>query len=349
MKKKSTIVDIAAKLGITPSAVSKAFSDHPRISSETKRKVLKVARELGYKPNSLATGLRKGRSGLIGVVVPGIHYSFFSTAIKGIEEVLTDHGYNAVIVQTRDSEELEIRQLDALMKARVEGVLASVAMLTKNYRAYRELSKDVPLVLFDRTFSYRGINEVMINDFAGAVSAVRHLIAMGYKRIAHLAGFDHVRPFAERIAGYRSALKEAGMQVREDYIVHCAPDNEMAEKAMEQLLELSEPPDAIFAASDYQAYGAMQAVLKRGMKIPQDVGIVGFSNEAFTQQVTPSISTVDQFSEQLGASAATILLEHLEAITDQKAFKAHRKVIEPKLVVRQSSLRTAAYDGKRMQ
>jgi LacI family transcriptional regulator len=339
LKRKSTITDIAARVGITPSAVSKAFSNHPRISSETKRKVLEAAGELGYKPNSLATGLRKGRSGLIGVVVPGIHYSFFSTAIKGVEEIITDHGYNVVIVQTRDSEELELRQLDGLMKARVEGIVASLAMHTKSYKAYLDISKDIPVVLFDRTFSHEGINEVTVNDFAGAVAAVQHLITMGYKRIAHLAGFEHVRPFAQRIEGYRFALNKAGMVFRKDYIAQCAPNSDAGEAAMVHFLSLDEPPDAIFAASDYLAYGAMQAVLKRGMNVPHDVGIVGFSNEAFTQQVTPSISTVDQYSEELGSSAATILLEHLKAIGDEQPFIIQRKIIEPKLIIRQSSLR----------
>ena len=301
--------------------------------------MLKVAEELGYKPNSLATGLRKGRSGLIGVVVPGVHYSFFSTAIKGIEEQITDHGYNVVIVQTRDSEEIEQRQLDGLMKARVEGIVASLALRTKNYDLYCHISKDIPVVLFDRTFSHEGISEVTINDFAGAVSAVQHLIAMGYRRIAHLAGFDHVRPFGRRIEGYKFALAEAGMVFRENYIVQCAPNNETGEAAMEQLLTADEPPDAVFASSDYLAYGAMQAIQKRGMKIPQDVGIVGFSNEAFTQQVTPSISTVDQYSEVLGSSAAEILLEHLRAIDHEKVFTAQRRIMEPKLIVRQSSMR----------
>jgi LacI family transcriptional regulator len=345
LKKKSTIVDIAARVGITPSAVSKAFSNHPRISSETKRKVLKAAEELGYKPNSLATGLRKGKSGLIGVVVPGVHYSFFSTAIKGIEELITDQGYNVVIVQTRDSEQFEQRQLEGLMKARVEGIVASVAMHTKNYASYIAIAKDIPVVLFDRTFSHDGISEVTINDFAGAVLAVQHLVAMGYRRIAHLAGFDHVNPFRRRIEGYKYALSESGIVFREDYIIQCEPNNETGETAMERLLTLAEPPDAVFAASDYLAYGAMQAVLKRGLKVPQDIGIVGFSNEAFTQQVTPSISTVDQYSETLGASAARVLLKHLEAIRYEKPVTVQKRIIEPRLIVRQSSMRTPFPDN----
>ena len=147
MKRNATIVDIAAHLGITPSAVSKAFSDHPRISAETKAKVLQAAIQLGYVPNGMATGLRKGRSGLIGVVVPGINYSFFSTAIKGIEEQVTVRGYNVLIVQSRDSFEVEKNQLQNLLRAQVEGIIASIAINTKNYTAFKEVAGRVPLVL----------------------------------------------------------------------------------------------------------------------------------------------------------------------------------------------------------
>lgn len=339
MKRKPTIVDIAAKVGITPSAVSKAFSNHPKISTETKRKVSEAAEALGYKRNSLATGLRNGKSGLIGVLVPGVHYSFFSGAIKGIEEALSEHGYNVIIVQTRDSQQLEERQIDGLMKARVEGVIASLAINTIDYEAYTSLSKEIPLVMFDRTFSHDGISEVMINDFGGAVLAVNHLISMGYKRIAHLAGLESIRPFSRRIEGYKFALSEAGRDVREEFIFQCPPNDQIGATAMEKLMALDEPPDAVFCASDYLAYGAMQTVLKKGLSVPRDIGIVGFSNEAFSHQVTPSITTVDQFSETLGAAASEILLEHLEAIHLALPFVAQQRIIEPALIVRESSSR----------
>jgi LacI family transcriptional regulator len=339
-KKSTTIVDIAVKVGITPSAVSKAFSNNPRISNETKIRVFKAAQELGYKPNSLAIGLRKGESGLIGVVVPGVHYSFFSTAIKGIEELLTDRGYNVIIVQTRDSANLEARQLDGLMRARVDGIIASLAMETKDYSRYLTISQDIPVVLFDRTFSDALVSEVTVNDFEGAVIAVKHLLSMGYRRIAHLAGFEHVRPFKLRIEGYRSALNEAGILPQENYICQCAPNSKDGEAAMAGLLALDERPDAVFAASDYLAYGALQAVLKQGIKVPEEIGIVGFSNEEFSQQVTPALSTVDQYSERLGSNAAEILLEHLNAVKNQAPFISQSRVIEPKLIIRQSSART---------
>jgi LacI family transcriptional regulator len=339
LKRKATIVDIATRLGITPSAVSKAFSDHPRISAKTKAKVLKAASRLGYVPNSLATGLRKGKSGLIGVIVPGIQYSFFSTAIKGIEEQMTAKGYNVIIVQSRDSFEMESNQLQNLLRAQVEGIIASIAIGTRDYTNFKDVAGRVPVVLFDRTFARSGLSEVTIDDFHGAVTAVEHLISMGYKRIAHIAGFSHIRPFAKRIEGYKYALENNGLHFREEYIFECAPNNNEGEFAMDCLLKLKPPPDAIFAASDYLAYGAMQMLIKKGFKIPKDFGIVGFSNEEFTHQVTPSISTVEQYSEKMGSIAANLLIDQLALNQNKLKYPVRKKVIEAKLIVRESSQR----------
>ena len=339
MKRNATIVDIATHLGITPSSVSKAFSNHPRISAETKARVIKTAIKLGYVPNSLATGLRKGRSGLIGVVVPGIHYSFFSTAIKGIEEQVTANGYNVIIVQSRDSFEFERNQLQNLLRAQVEGIIASIAITTKNYTPFKEVAARVPVVLFDRTFSRSGLSEVTIDDFQGAVSAVEHLISMGYKRIAHLAGFSHIRPFSKRIEGYKHALDKHGLRFRQEYIFECAPNSNEGEFAMEHLLKLKTPPDAIFAASDFLAYGAMQVAIKNGFKIPRDLGIVGFSNEEFSAQITPAISTIEQYSERLGSIAANLLIDQLAVEKKGGNYVVEKVVVAPKLIIRQSSLR----------
>jgi LacI family transcriptional regulator len=339
LRKKVTIVDIASRIGITPSTVSKVFSNHPRISRQTREAVMKTADELGYQPNFLATGLRKGRSGLIGVIVPGVHYSFFSTAIKGIEEQITAAGYNVIIAQTRDKFDLEKQQLEGLLRAQVEGVIASLAAETTDHTAYRNLAMQIPLVLFDRTFPADNICEVTIDDFKGAVKAVEHLIDKGYKRIAHLAGYAHILPFGRRIEGYVTTLRRHSLDVKENYIFQCAPNKDEGEQATEILLKMEQPPDAIFTASDYLAHGAIKAIKKRGLNIPEDIGVVGFSNEEFSSQVTPSITTVDQFSETMGSIAARLLIEQLAASKDGAAYVIQREMLEPQLIVRESTSR----------
>jgi len=218
MKKKATIVDIANKLGITPSAVSKALSNHPRISVETKKNVLEAVKALDYQPNYMAMGLRKGKSGLVGILVPGINYNFFATAIKGAEEVLSKQGYSLIIAQSNDSFEQEKKQIGGLLRAHVEGVIASLAIETKDPIYYKALAVETPLVLFDRTFENDHISAVIIDDFGGAVKAVDHLVEMGYKQIAHLAGYQHILAFGNRIEGYKSALKKHGLPFRQEYL-----------------------------------------------------------------------------------------------------------------------------------
>jgi LacI family transcriptional regulator len=342
MAKKVTIVDIAAKIGVTPSAVSKAFSDHPRISPETKQAVLRAAKEMGYRPNVLATGLRKGKSGLIGVVVPAVHYSFFSNAIKGIEELVSTAGFNLVITQSHDNYENETRNINALLRARVEGMIASLAGETTDYSAYRDAARDIPVVLFDRTFTDENISEVTIDDFGGAVAAVQHLVDMGYKRIAHLSGYKNILPFAKRIEGYKHVLMKHRLYMDDDYICECMPNRQEGQAAMERLLSHRQPPDAIFAASDVLAYGAMLALQKRGIRVPQDFGVIGFSNEELSSIVTPSMSTVDQHSEILGAMAAKVLIDQLHIENRDNAFRPVRKIINSDLIIRDSSRRLAS-------
>jgi len=332
-------VDIANTLGISPSAVSKALSNHPRISSETKLAVLEAVKMLDYQPNSMATGLRKGRSGLIGMLVPGIHYGFFATAIKGAEEILSQQGYSVLIAQSKENSAHEKKQIEGFVKAQVEGIIASMAMETKDPSFYKALSADIPLVLFDRTFEDDRVSTVIIDDFEGAVKAVDHLLEMGYKRIAHLAGFDHILPFQRRIEGYKSALQKHGLPFREEYLLQSALNKDEGANAMQQLLRLAEPPDAIFAASDYLAFGAMKEIKIAGLRIPEDIGVVGFSNEELSAQVSPSITTIDQFSESLGATAAELLMEQLKSGTTGKEFTAQKRIVSPRLLVRQSSVR----------
>lgn len=340
MGKKPTILDIATKLGIAPSSVSKALSNHPRISSETKRAVREMCEALGYKPNYIATGLRKGKSGLVGMLVPGIHYTFFATAIKGAEEILSQNGYSVIIAQSKDSNEMEKKQLEGFLRAQVEGIISSVAMNSKTYQHYRAIAEHTPLVLFDRTYDDENISTVTIDDFGGAVKAVDHLIEMGYKKIAHIAGYNHVLPFKKRIAGYKSALAKHGLPFRKDFIFQCAPNNDEGTQVANMLLDMNDPPDAIFASSDFLAFGAMKAIMERGLKIPDDIGVVGFSNEEFSSRVSPSLTTIDQFAEAMGSTAARSLIVQL-SLENRKEFVPQRHILTPRLVVRNSSLRKA--------
>ncbi|WAC12539.1 LacI family DNA-binding transcriptional regulator [Dyadobacter pollutisoli] len=337
MKKKATIVDIALRLGITPSAVSKALSGNTRISDETRSAVRAMAKELDYQPNIMASALRTGKSGLIGILVPGIQYGFFSTAIKGAEELLSDAGYNVIICQSRDSARHEKKQLEGLMRAKVEGVIASLGMETIDVEFYKALAKEVPLVMFDRVFESESICSVVIDDFIGAVKAVDHLVEMGYQRIAHMGGHSHILAFDRRIRGYKYALAKHNLPVNEDYIYECSPNKDEGVVAMERLFQLPEPPDAILAASDFLALGVVNYAKSHHLNVPEDLGVVGFSNEEFTRHLTPSLTSVDQFSESMGEVAAQLLLDQLSRARKGSSMVVQQRVLVPRLVIRESS------------
>lgn len=338
MRRNTTIIDIAKHLGISPSAVSKALNDHPRISDKTKGAVLKTAKELDYQPNTLATGLRKGKSGLVGVLVPNISFGFFATVIKGIEETLSDNGYSVIISQSHDNKKTEESHLQIFKNVRVEGVIASLALNTRDYDHFERINDHCPLVVFDRTTKRLDVSTVQIDDAKGAEMAVDHLVTQGYKRIAHIAGQDHLQSYKDRITGYKKALERNGLTWNEDYLVKSSLTRKEGIEITSQLLGLPEPPDAIFASSDYPIIGALSVLAEKKIKVPDDFGLIGFSNEAYTSIFRPTISTVDQFSEQMGVLAAETIVKLLKTGGDKNSPALHN-VIQPRLVIRESSLR----------
>jgi LacI family transcriptional regulator len=233
---------------------------------------------------------------------------------------------------------MEKKQLEGFLRAQVDGIISSIAMNSKTYQHYRAISENTPLVLFDRTYDDENITTVTIDDFGGAAKAVDHLVEMGYKKIAHIAGYNHVLPFKKRIEGYKSALLKHGLTFRKDFVFQCAPNNDEGAKVANKLLDMEDPPDAILASSDYLAYGAIKAIMDRGLKVPEDIGIVGFSNEEFSSRVSPAITTIDQFPEAMGSTAARSLIVQL-SLGNQNEFVPQRHILTPKLIVRNSSLR----------
>lgn len=339
-KKKPTIVDIANVLNISPSAVSKALSDHPRMSQKTKKQVLQVADKLGYKRNIIATGLRKGRSRLIGVMVPWVNLNFFSTAIKGIEDVLAEAGYHVLIGQSKDSEEKEKNQIDAFLNAQVEGIIVSLASTTTNLDHFKNaLKTGTKLILFDRTSPDLGVDEVVVDDYRGGFLATEHLIQQGYRRIGLISETRLLLPYGQRMKGYMDALVDNDMDFDDSLIVECQLSIDNGKEMALKMLASDNPPDAIFCLSDLFALGALSAIRSKGLLVPEDIGLVGFSNEDFTTYVSPSISTIDQFSEQLGQIAAKSILEQLEQEEEKlsSGMVSRKHVLAPMLIERNSS------------
>jgi LacI family transcriptional regulator len=339
IEKKSTIHDIARELNVTASTVSRALNDNPRISEDMRRTVREAANRMGYEPNHIASALRSGRSRIVGVVVPTANRSFFSNVVRGVEAIAKTQDYNVVICQTNDSPAEEVDVISTLLRMRVDGIIVSIGRETRQFDHFRKVrDKGVPLVLFDRVNEALGCSTVVLDDHAGAFQATEHLLQQGYKRIAHFGGPQHVNIYKYRQRGYTDALEAAGIPIDENLVQVGHLDIEHGRRYMEALLALPEPPDAVFSASDYAAVGAMQVLKERGLRVPTDVGLVGFANEMFTSFVEPGLTTIDQHSERMGEFAARIFFEEIES--DPHQFIARKTVLAPTLVVRGSSLRS---------
>lgn len=335
-----TILDIAKELNITAATVSRALNNHPSIRESTKQIVRLTADKLNYQPNKIASSLRLGKSKIIGVIIPSAEISFFGSVVHGIEKVANQHGYNLLIYQSNEKYESEKKGIQTFLQSQVDGVLASISKETIDLEHFATIRKrNVPLILFDRTSDELGVSCVVVDDYHGAFEATKHLAEQGCERIAHIAGQQHVGIFKQRLKGYVDALKSCNLAVNEELIVYGNVSIESGNKCMAQLLGLSSPPDGVFAVEDFSALGAMQTIKAAGLEMPDDIAIIGFANEAFGEYLTPSLSTVNQQTVQMGELAAELLFE-MSRTGYYAAFKPQKKIMQPTLVCRGSSLRS---------
>jgi len=338
-----TIKDIARELGISPSTVSRALKDHPDISKDTKKAVNDLAEKLNYQPNIVALNLRTKKTNTIGVIIPEIIHFFFSTVIAGIEDVAYDAGYNVILTQSNESLEREKTDLKALYNSRVDGMLISTSRETNTFDHIESIiAKGVPIVFYDRNYPNQNTSKVIVDDYVGSKEAVMHLIEQGCKRIAHIQSASKLTIAQDRLRGYQEALDEHKLPFPDNYIQVCNTGSvEDGFRAMNDLLALPKRPDGVFANNDVLAMGAMQAIKKAGLKIPQDIAVVGFSNWFYSSMIEPALSSVDQPGFLMGQEAAKLLIRQIElGEKDENAvIVPETKILKTKLVVRESSLR----------
>jgi LacI family transcriptional regulator len=332
-----TIKDIARTLKISPSTVSRALKDHPDISPATKKAVRELAQELDYQPNSVALSLRKSKTFTIGVIIPEIVHHFFSTVISGIEDVAYKAGYHVMICQSNESYEREVLSTQALLASRVDGLLVSVARETNDVKHFQSMiNKGIPTVFFDRVVNGLDTSSVVVDDFGGAYRAVEHLIKTGCKKIAHLGGPDNLVISQSRRKGYEQALDDYGFDLKQDRIFAAGLTIEDGKKACSLLLEQEELPDAIFAANDPVAIGTLQVLKETGIRVPDEVSVIGFSNEPITSLIDPPMTTVAQPGFEMGQLATQLLLGEIGQ-GNEAAPVVERKELKTELVIRQST------------
>jgi len=331
----TTINDIARQLQLSPSTVSRALRDHPDISRATKEKVLALAAATNYQPNLIAQSLQTRRSNNIGVIVPEIRNTFFSTVISGIEEVAYEAGYTIMVCQSNDTYEREVVNTRALAANRVAGLLVSISQETVDFDHFRVLmDQGIPVVLFDRVAEALAVSKVIVDDFDGAYAAVAHLIATGRRRIAHLAGSSRLYVSRKRCEGWLTALRDHGIPVGEGYLIRGGCHEEDGRLGMQRLLDLPERPDAVFCINDPVAIGAYLCLREQGVAIPGEVALIGFSNNPNTALVTPRLTTVNQPAFDIGRQAAQLLLQHFSG---EQAVVPQTIVLKTELIIREST------------
>ncbi|WP_428330803.1 LacI family DNA-binding transcriptional regulator [Mucilaginibacter sp.] len=338
-KKRTTIYDIAAKLNITASSVSRALNNSNYVNEATKKLILQTAAELNYKPNTLASNLRKGHSKTIGVVVPRINQNFFSNVIAGIEEVTYQKGYSLVICQSDEQHDKEVKCINTLINQHVDCIVISVSADGSNYAHLQNvIDQGIQLIQFDRVAEELETLKVINDNEQASFEAVCHLIEQGYKQIALLEGPQNLSIFTQRKSGYLKALAKYNIAVTTAFVVENAWTKELGAQATRKLLNLSQPPDAIFAStSDFSALGVLEVANDLRIKVPAQLGICGYSNEAFTEITSPSITTIDQFSIDMGKTVANLYFDEME--NKEVLIKPKVISIQPELIVRGSSSR----------
>ena len=340
--RRASITDLAKTLGLSPSTISRALSDHDDVSEATKARVRQLAEELHYQPNQLAAALRRGRSNTLGVLVPHITGHFFPLVVHGIATEAAKLGFNVMICQSNEDTRQEQKNIDLLMNSQVEGIMVSLANSTHDFSHFEAVrQQNIPLVFFDREvedFQGSNVSSVLVDDYQGAYQAVTHLIEQGCTRIAHFRGPLHLNIHKNRHQGYRDALTTHGLAIDEDLIVQCEMTPKGGSQAKRHLLKLSRRPDAVFSTNDQAAVGALQVAKAHHLRVPQDLAIVGFSNEDFATLTEPMLSSVDQRCEQMGKTAVQLLQKMLKSGPNRLG-PPKPIVLKPKLLVRESSQR----------
>ncbi|NCB08781.1 MAG: LacI family transcriptional regulator [Bacteroidia bacterium] len=335
-KRHLSLKDLASELGVSISTVSRALKNHPDISPDLTLKIQRLAREKNYTPNPLAMGLLRQQTRMIGVIVPDIVTHFYSSVISGIEEVAKQHGYYIVITSSGESVNKEMESVENLLKTRVEGLIVCLSQETQEFSHFIKLvENEIPLVFFDRVAESLPVPSVTADGVEAAKKVTRHFFENGCRRIAYISGPEHLNISQKRKEGYLLGLKECGLKFRPEYLVYCNLSAAEATLATQKLLSSREIPDAIFGINDTVAFAAMKEIKKNGLKIPDDIALVGFTDEFHSTVVDPALTSVTHPTLQMGQEAARLFFKCIE----NGAGYSEHVVLQTELVIRKSSLK----------
>jgi LacI family transcriptional regulator len=336
IKRHVSLKDIATELGVSVSTVSRALKNHPDISPQLTAKIQKIANERNYTPNPLAMGLLKAQTKMIGVIIPDIVTHFFASVISGIESVAKEKGYFIVISSSNESAEKEKESVNNLIKSRVEGIIACVSQETNEFCHFKKLKdREFPVVFFDRICEELNVPTVTVNGHNAVKNIIRHFYDNGCKHIAYISGPSHLNISKNRKEGYIEGLHECGLDFQPELLVECNLSAADASLATEKLLSLDNKPDAIFGINDTIAFAAMKVIKKHGLKIPDDIALVGFTDEFHSTVVEPSLTSVTHPTFQMGQEAARLFFNSIE----MGPAYCERVILPTELIIRNSSVK----------
>jgi LacI family transcriptional regulator len=336
-----TLKEIAETLGISITTVSKALKNYPDVSEKTRKSVIALAEQLQYTPNSFAVNLRTKESKTIGLIIPEVVHHFFSNVINGIIAQAEKNGYLVIILQSNESLELEKKQVELLINKRVDGIVMSLSNDSNDENHIKEiLNRKIPFVQFDKISKLIPSSKVIINDQKAAMDAVQHLINKGCKKIAHIRGPINPQNAIDRFLGYKKTLEKNDIPFDSKLVYTCTHVTfEEGVEFAKQIIEEHPDVDGIFVITDLVAVGVLAYFNEKGIPVPNQIAVIGFSNWFMSQVITPKLSTVDQPSYEMGVVAFDLLLEEMICHKDNLLFKPRTVELATGIIERESTLR----------
>lgn len=338
LDKEVTIYDIARTLNVSPATVSRGLKDHPAISTKTKRRILDKAKELGYRSNNFASNLRKQKTQTIGVLLHELHSHFIVSVLAGIEKVTAEAGYDIIIAHSSESGQKEVANAQNLFHKRVDGIIASLAFDTPDLSHFTQFSeKNIPIVFFDRVEEDSLGTKVIIDNYKAGYQATQHLIEQGCKRIIHISGSQSRNVYKQRAKGYKDAILDNEMTYNSNDLFITDLDRADSERVANEILQMSPRPDGVFCSGDFSAAVCMRVFKNAGLRIPEDIAIVGFNNDVICTLIEPQLTTINYPGVEMGEIAARILINHLKGNADITL--TNSIIIKSDLIIRDSSLK----------
>ena len=332
-KRRTSLKDLARELGVSIATVSRALRNSPEIGHEMQERVKELAKKMNYRPNPFAQSLRKEAPRIIGVVVPNLVTHYYAAVLDGIEDEARKAGYSVISANTHEDSEAEVRAIDNFISLHVEGIVACLSQNTTDYSHFDEISSmGIPLVFFGRTCLADRFSSVTANGDEAAQQATQHLIDTGSRRIAFIGGPNHLDMVRRRKHGYLEALRDNRIPIDRNLVVCEKIDYDWALEATTKLLEMENRPDAILAFNDIITFAAFTAIKQKGLDIPKDVALIGFTDDVHAKYVTPKMSAIEDQSFEMGVQSCKLLLKNING--DSKIYK---RIVPQKLVIRETS------------